>query len=85
MPHHAAAIKRIRQDKAKRARNRADKSAVKTIAKKVRQAANPDDVMKMMPGAASTIDRAAKKRVIHWRTAARLKSRLAKRGKARPA
>jgi small subunit ribosomal protein S20 len=85
LPHHASPIKHIRQDKRKRDRNRADKAAVKTVAKKVRLAATPGDAVKMLPEAASLIDRAAKKRVIHWRTAARLKSRLAKRGNAKAA
>ncbi|MFH1220926.1 MAG: 30S ribosomal protein S20 [Candidatus Eisenbacteria bacterium] len=84
MSHHKSAIKRIRQDKKKKLRNKADKSAVKTAAKRVRQTSNPEDAAKLMPATSSIIDRAAKKRVIHWRTAARLKSRLAKRAKARP-
>ncbi|HVP58903.1 MAG TPA: 30S ribosomal protein S20 [bacterium] len=82
MPRHRAPMKRMRQDKIKRVRNRSLKSAVKTAAKKVRLAATPEDAAKMVPEAASIIDRAAKKRVIHWRTAARLKSRLARRGRA---
>jgi small subunit ribosomal protein S20 len=69
----------MRQDKVKRARNRSVKAAVKTAAKRVRLAASPEDAAKAIPAAASIIDRAAKKRVIHWRTASRLKSRLAKR------
>ena len=81
MPHHRAAIKHMRQDKVKRARNRSAKAAVKTAAKKVRSAATPADAAKLVPEASSVIDLAAKKRVIHWRTAARLKSRLAKRGR----
>lgn len=84
MSHHKSAIKRIRQDKKKKLRNKADKSAVKTAAKRVRQTSNPEDAAKLMPATSSIIDRAAKKRVIHWRTAARLKSRLAKHAKARP-
>lgn len=79
MPRHKAPMKRMRQDKVKRARNRSVKAAVKTAAKKVRLAASPEDAAKAVPEAASIIDRAAKKRVIHWRTASRLKSRLAKR------
>jgi len=82
LPRHRAPMKRMRQDKIKRVRNRSLKSAVKTAAKKVRLAATPEDAAKMVPEAASIIDRAAKKRVIHWRTAARLKSRLARRGRA---
>jgi small subunit ribosomal protein S20 len=84
LPHHRSAIKRIRQDKKKRARNKAVKSAVKRVAKSVRQASTPEEASKLLPGAASTIDRAAKKHAIHWRTASRLKSRLAKRA-SRPA
>jgi small subunit ribosomal protein S20 len=69
----------MRQDKVKRARNRSVKAAVKTAAKRVRTAATPEEAAKAVPAASSVIDRAAKSRVIHWRTAARLKSRLAKR------
>jgi small subunit ribosomal protein S20 len=79
LPHHRSAIKRVRQDKKKRARNRAVKSAVKRVAKSVRAASTSEEASKLLPGAASTIDRAAKKHAIHWRTASRLKSRLAKR------
>jgi small subunit ribosomal protein S20 len=68
----------MRQDKKKSARNRSLRAAVKTAAKKVRQS-SAEDAAKTLPGAASIIDRAAKKKAIHWRTAARLKSRLAKR------
>ncbi|MFZ1948243.1 MAG: 30S ribosomal protein S20 [bacterium] len=82
MPGHKSAIKRMRQDAVKRARNRSLKAAVKTAAKKVRQTSGADEVAKIMPGAASIIDRAAKKQAIHWKTAARLKSRLAR--SARP-
>jgi small subunit ribosomal protein S20 len=82
LPRHKAPMKRMRQDEIKRARNRSVKAAVKTAAKKVRLAASPEDAAKMIPEAASIIDRAAKKQMMHWRTAARLKSRLAKR--ARP-
>lgn len=74
----------MRQDKVKSARNRSLKAAVKTAAKKVRQS-SPDEAAKILPGAASIIDRAAKKNAIHWRTAARLKSRLAKRAVKRAA
>ena len=82
MPSHDSPIKRMRQDKKKSASNRSIRSAVKTAAKKLRQA-SPEEAAKLLPGAASVVDRAAKKHAIHWRTAARLKSRLAKRA-ARP-
>lgn len=82
MPRHDAPIKRMRQDKKKSARNRSLKAAVKTAARKVRLASTEDSA-KILPAAVSIIDRAAKKNAIHWRTAARLKSRLAKRAAKR--
>lgn len=84
MPRHDSPIKRMRQDKKKSASNRSIRSAVKTAAKKVRLA-SPEEAAKLLPSAASIVDRAAKKRAIHWRTAARLKSRLAKRAARRAA
>lgn len=82
MPRHKAPLKRMKQDKRKRARNRSVKAALKTAAKAVRQAPNAAEAAKLVPTTASLIDRAAKKHVIHWRTAARMKSRLAKRANA---
>ena len=79
MPHHKSAKKRLRQDKKRMARNKAVKSEVKSARKKATDAAGSDDAAKLLSQAESTIDRAAKKRVIHWRNAARKKSRLAKR------
>jgi len=84
LPHHKSAIKRIRQDKKKRIRNRAAKSAVRRAAKSLRAASSSEEASKLLPGTVSLIDRAAKKGAVHWRAAARLKSRLAKRA-ARPA
>jgi small subunit ribosomal protein S20 len=85
LPGHKSAIKRMRQDAVKRGRNRSFKAAVKTAAKKVRQASGPEEAAKIVPGASSIIDRAAKKRAIHWKTAARLKSRLARHARPKAA
>ncbi len=82
MPHHKSAMKRIRQDKKRRARNRRVKSEVKGSVKSVRQAGTAEDAMAKLAVAVSTIDKAAKKGIIHRRTAARKKSRLAKRANA---
>jgi small subunit ribosomal protein S20 len=82
LPHHKSAEKRIRQDKKRRARNRAVKSEVKLAVKKVTAASTADDGAKVLPGVSSVIDKAAKKGVLHRRTAARKKSRLAKRVKS---
>lgn len=82
MPHHKSAMKRIRQDKKRRARNRRVKSEVKGTVKSVRQAGTAEDAVAKLAVAVSTIDKAAKKGIIHRRTAARKKSRLAKRANA---
>ena len=79
MPHHKSAKKRLRQDKKRREANKAVKSALKTVVKKVRSAETGEEAAKHLSSAESVIDRAAKKHVIHWRNAARKKSRLAKR------
>lgn len=79
MPQHKSAAKRLRQDKKRRARNRAVKSEVKSVSKQVLGAGSGDDAQKLLSQAESAIDRAAKKGVIHWKNAARKKSRLAKR------
>jgi small subunit ribosomal protein S20 len=82
LPHHKSAMKRIRQDKKRRARNRRVKSEVKGTVKSVRQAGTAEDAVAKLAVAVSTIDKAAKKGIIHRRTAARKKSRLAKRANA---
>lgn len=82
MAHHKSTKKQMRQDVKRRARNRAVKSEVRSVSKKVAAATSPDEAGKALSEAASAIDKAAKKRIIHWKTAARKKSRLAKRVKA---
>jgi len=79
LPHHKSAMKRIRQDKKRRARNRIVKSQVKGAVKAVRQAETAEDAQAKLVAASSTIDKAAKKGIVHKRTAARKKSRLAKK------
>lgn len=66
-------------------RNRSVKTRVKTVVKEVRQAVanNADDGAKaLLVTAQSAIDKAAKKGVLHKRTAARKVSRLAKMSRA---
>ncbi len=79
MPNNAAAKKRMRQEEKRRLHNRSIKSLVKTQVTKARVAItsgqNPEDAVRV---AASELDRAAKKGVIHRNNAARRKSRLMK-------
>lgn len=73
-------IKRVEIAERNRQRNVAVKSAVKTQLKKANTAvAGTGDVKETSVAAISSIDRAARKGVIHPNKAARLKSRLMKK------
>ena len=80
MPNNPAAAKRMRQEQKRRLHNRSVKSIVKTQVTKARQAivsdASAEDAAEAVRAAASELDRAAKKGVIHRNNAARRKSRL---------
>ncbi|HBN10284.1 MAG TPA: 30S ribosomal protein S20 [Cyanobacteria bacterium UBA8530] len=72
-------IKRVEIAERNRLRNVAVKSEMKTRIKRVRDAkVEPEAVSKLLSVAMSTIDKAARKGIIHRNTAARRKSRLAK-------
>jgi small subunit ribosomal protein S20 len=72
--------KRLREAKKAAARNKANKTRVKTQLKKVRSAVESGeaDTKKMLPETYSVIDKAVRKGVLHKNAAARLKSRLTK-------
>ncbi|MDA8138737.1 MAG: 30S ribosomal protein S20 [Desulfobacteraceae bacterium] len=81
MANHKSALKRAGQNQTRRARNRVVKTRVKNVVKKVRQAAaqkSVDETNTNLKVAQAAIDKAAKKGVLHHRTAARKISRLAK-------
>ena len=78
MPRIKSAKKRMRQTKTRTARNRATRSELRTVIKKVRAAGSPEDAAKAMKEAEQMIDRAGRKNIVHRNTAARTKSRLAK-------
>ena len=81
MANHKSAIKRARQNEIRRQRNRAVKTRVKGIVKDVQTAALGDDneaSSDRLKTAQSLIDKAAKKGVLHRKTAARKISRLTK-------
>lgn len=86
MAHSLSAKKRIRQNEAARARNRwrmkTVREAIKELQEKIVHGsqAEADELFKKM---CSSIDRAAGQGVIHKNTAARTKSRLSARVKAK--
>jgi small subunit ribosomal protein S20 len=74
-------IKRNKQNETRRERNKAVKSALRTSTKKVQTAiagGDADEAVARQREAARALDKAASKGVLHKRTAARKKSRLAK-------
>ena len=81
MANHKSAIKRARQNTKRRMRNKSVKSRVKSITKDVRSAVSEneqDSAVSEFKVAQSLIDKAAKKGVLHKKTAARKISRLSK-------
>src|SRR5947209_8205451 len=78
---HTGAIKSARQAVRHMLRNRAVKQNIRTLAKSYVSAAAHKDaatLQKLMPEVASAWDKAAKTGAIHWKAAARKKSRLAR-------
>lgn len=78
MAVHLSTIKRARQSKKRRLRNRMMKTAVRKAEKQVRQAGNKDDAAARLREAGSVFDKAAAKGVLPRKTVSRHKSRLAK-------
>jgi small subunit ribosomal protein S20 len=74
-------IKRNRQNEARRLRNKAVRSELKTRVKRAVTVAetSPDDTPEALRQAVKRLDKAATKGVIHKNAAARRKSRLMKR------
>jgi len=79
--NHKSAIKRHKQSEVRNARNRAAKTRIHNVVKSVRSALAAGDAAKaqeLLSSASSVLNKAAGKGTIHWKTAARKVSRLAK-------
>lgn len=79
MPNTKSAKKTMRTSEARRVKNKATRTALKNLSKKVFDAVTAGDVAKAEAdyrSAASKLDRAATKGVIHKNAAARRKSQL---------
>jgi small subunit ribosomal protein S20 len=68
----------MRQAKSRTARNRAQRSALRTAVKKVRSGADAKESAAAYLEASKLLDRSGRKGLIHPNTAARMKSRLSK-------
>jgi len=80
--HSLSARKRVRQDAKKNATNRARKSAVKTQIKHLEDAIKSGDMTKVQESFKAVVkklDKVASTSTMHKNTAARKKSRLAKK------
>ncbi|HBN27318.1 MAG TPA: 30S ribosomal protein S20 [Desulfobacteraceae bacterium] len=81
MANHKSALKRARQSEIKRIRNKSVKTRMKNVIKKIRLASgeNSDDASAInLDLTKSVIDTAARKGVIHKKTASRKISRISK-------
>ena len=76
MPNIASAKKNMRKSRAAQARNRAQRSTLRTALKKAKAEGASTDAAAT---AVTLLDRAARKGLIHRNTAARHKSHLAKK------
>ena len=81
MPNTSSAKKRLRQNVIRRARNRAEKSVMRTQIRKVREAVSAGELETAETEfrvAAKRLDRAGARNLIHRNAASRTKSRLQK-------
>ncbi len=81
MANTKSALKRIRQTVKRTARNRAEKSRIKTLRKKALNAIAAGDQPAAVVAASelsSAVDKAAKRNLIHRNKAANIKSKTAK-------
>ncbi|HEY3969382.1 MAG TPA: 30S ribosomal protein S20 [Planctomycetaceae bacterium] len=79
MPNNRNAAKAMRQANKRRLRNRAARTSLRTVIRKVQEAVTTSDtavVESALKTAAKKLDQAAAKKFIHRNKAARLKSRL---------
>lgn len=74
MPIIKSAIKKVRKDKTRTARNKRRETSVKSLLKKARISKSVKDIQAVF----SALDKAVKVKLIHPNKAARLKSRLTK-------
>jgi small subunit ribosomal protein S20 len=88
MANHFSALKRVRQTENRTARNRINKSRLRTALRRFRETLNRGDkqaAAEAFSATMSVLDKAVQKGALHDNTASRYKSRLAARLNALPA
>ncbi len=78
MANHKSALKRIRQNAAKRLQNRFYHKTARSAMKNLRAEENKTTATEQLPKVISLLDKLAKKNIIHKNKAANLKSKLTK-------
>ena len=74
----ASAQKQARKSKKRRELHRGKRQVLKSALKNLAAAKSKEEAQKLLPGVQSLIDKSAKRRMVHHKTASRLKSRLAR-------
>ena len=77
MPNHKSAWKRMRQNEKRRLMNKKQRTLLRKAIKSYKAIEDSAEAKESFPALASRVDRSAKMGIIHHRTAARIKSRLA--------
>ena len=85
MATHQSAIKRMRQSEKRAAKNKQERSALKTMTKKVLAAPSQAEAKTLLNEVTSALDKMARKNVIHRNKAANQKSRLSRFANKLPA
>lgn len=78
MANHKSAIKRVRQNAARRLRNRYQAKTTRNAIKKLRLTTSAEKARELLPEVTSMLDKLAKRNIIHKNKAANNKSKLTK-------
>jgi small subunit ribosomal protein S20 len=78
LARHLSVEKRARQNKVRNQRNRIVKSSIRGLYKDIETNTDPENAPKLASRAQKVFDKAASKNVVHWKKAARMKSRAMK-------
>lgn len=77
MPQHKSPLKRLKTDAKRQARNNYVKRTIRTLSKQIQEDMPAEERQVLLDKIYSHLDKAAKKGVIHKRTASRRKARIA--------
>ena len=78
MANHKSALKRIRQTRVRRLRNRYYGTTTRNLIRKLKNITEKQEAQELLPTVISAIDKLAKRNVIHNNKAANLKSQVTK-------